>query len=343
MKNLGLASVLGVSGGVFAAGVLAASLMTSNAIQEASTSPPDQNQIAPADTVARSSGGRPAATQNGAVKLSPAINDILRLTKASVGSDVILAYIKNQPRAFNPTADQIIVLKEAGVSADVLAAMVQHRPAPRMAVASARPAVQPQAQPQTQTAPAYVTPPPAAAPTYAPAYENSGSSVYVIPYPTTYNNSYYSDYPRYGWASYTYWPGYYGCGYAPWFSWGHCGHNGHPYYKHGCATPYRYGNYSANHGHYYPRGPYYPGNRGGSGYQTAGYNRGGIRPQQLGSAYGRPAGFQRAAYSGSVGGRSMMPSRSFGYGRSTMARSMGGGFRAGSAMGGGARMGGGRR
>lgn len=339
MKNIGLASVLGVGGGVFAAGVLAASLMTSNAVQEASTS---QKQAAPADSVARSSEGRPVPTQNGAVKLSPAINDILRLTKASVGSDVILAYIKNQPRAFNPTADQIIVLKEAGVSSDVLAAMVQHRPVPRTAVASARPVVQPQPQPQIQTTPTYVTPPPAAAPTYAPAYENSGSSVYVIPYPTTYNNWYYYDYPRYGWASYTYWPGYYGCGYLPWFSWGRCGYKGHPYYNHGCATPYRYGNYSANHGHYYPRGPYYPGNRGGPGYQNVGYNRGNIRPQQLGTAYARPASFQRA-YSGSVGGRSMMPSRSFGYGGSSMARSVGGGFRGGAAMGGGARMSGGRR
>jgi hypothetical protein len=102
--------------------------------------------------------------------LSPEVQEVLKLTKAQMGDDVIVSYITNSGTAFHLTADDMVSLKEQGVSQPVIAAMLQSKaavPVPQPAppvIANPGPApapiVNPAPVPAPQFAPAVVAPPP---------------------------------------------------------------------------------------------------------------------------------------------------------------------------------------
>jgi len=155
-------------------------------------------------------------------QLSGGANDILKLARAKVSDDVILAFVKNSDRRYDLSAGEIIHLREAGVTDRVLAAMITHQPE------------SPVANPPVAASP---TPAPiAAAPQYTEPFASTAaaeiapSSVYVLPGNTTYYYSdswpyysywwWYNPWPYY-WSSWWYYP-YYSCGW--WYS-GDCHDN----------------------------------------------------------------------------------------------------------------------
>lgn len=91
--------------------------------------------------------------------------DAIKLTKAGLSEDVILAQIKNWNQSYTLTADQVIYLNSAGVSASVIKALMAPLPAD---AAPATPADQspgsaPAPAATTQSAPSSTPPPPAPA------------------------------------------------------------------------------------------------------------------------------------------------------------------------------------
>jgi len=168
-------------------------------------------QISVAPNVSSTAPAVPAAP----VRLSYGVADVLKLAKAHVSEDTIIAYVANSGTAYNLTVNEIVYLKEQGVSDHVLTAMLdQHN---KLAVAAAQNVQAAPGPPQAnyseagppQYAPA-VAQPPAMDMQTAPAAA-SDSSVYVIPSSSqTYVYSGY--YPSYAYG-YPYYGGYYGYGY----------------------------------------------------------------------------------------------------------------------------------
>ena len=163
------------------------------------------------------------------------VAEVLKLSHAQVGEDIISSYIQNSGVVYNLSPSDIVYLREQGVSERVVSQMLDQRK--RLAQASAQPSAA-----VTQSQPAYTyaavsDPAPTPAPTYVPS-----SSVYVTPAPTP-------TYPYYGYSPYYYGP-YYGGYYG--------GYYGYPFFGFG----FGYGRYG-----------YYGGYRGGGGY--GGYHGGG--------------------------------------------------------------------
>jgi hypothetical protein len=108
--------------------------------------------------------------QTAPANLTPGLQEVLKLTKAQMGDDVIVSYVNNSGTAFNLSADDLVYLKGQGVSQTVIAAMLQAKaaaPAPQpapAAIASPAPAPTPQPAPAP-----FANPAPAPAPQYAPA------------------------------------------------------------------------------------------------------------------------------------------------------------------------------
>ena len=102
--------------------------------------------------------------------LSPGLQEVLKLTKAQMGDDVIVGYINNSGTAFHLTADDLVYLKDQGVSQPVIAALLQAKaavPAPQPASAVI---VSPAPSPAPQPAPPIIAnPAPGPAPQFAPA------------------------------------------------------------------------------------------------------------------------------------------------------------------------------
>jgi len=57
---------------------------------------------------------------------SPAAAEVMKLSNARVGEDVIRAYVKNCQAPFHLSANAILRLKEAGVTSPVIATMLTH-------------------------------------------------------------------------------------------------------------------------------------------------------------------------------------------------------------------------
>jgi hypothetical protein len=113
-------------------------------------------------------------------KLSPGVDEIVRLAQAGVGDEVLQAYIENSSVAYKLDVDEILYLHDLGLSAEMISTMVRHgqslasQPAPLAAVPSpdANAIAQPAATEAAATAPpadtnpvpvddaAVVTPPP---------------------------------------------------------------------------------------------------------------------------------------------------------------------------------------
>ena len=184
------------------------------------------------------------------VYLSSGGADILKLSAAKVGDDVITAYIKSNGRTYQLSASEIVYLREQGVSDPVVTAMLTKPAIVATTAGQASPQpVQVEAQPaltESSTAAASSTGPQsaptdvAAAPTYVtppPTYVQPSTTVYVYPSPTY---GYYNSAPYYGgyWAypalpfglgfGLGYYGGYHGGGYhGGGYYGGHYGGGGH--------------------------------------------------------------------------------------------------------------------
>jgi hypothetical protein len=189
--------------------------------------------------------------------------DILKLSRAQVGEEVTLNFIRNSGTIYNLAPNDIVYLHNEGVSDRVISAMLDQRrnvpadmaaqtaassapasaPAPVYQDPNAAAAAQASAQYYAQPAPAYAQP----EATYAPA-----STVYTVPYSSPdYYPYYYGGYPYY----YGGYPYYYGPSVAIGFGFGGGGYYG--------------GHYGGYHGGYYGGGHY------GGGYHGGGSGGGG--------------------------------------------------------------------
>ena len=182
-----------------------------------------------------------SASETRPVQLSSGVPEILKLGRAHVGDEVIIAFIMNSGRIYHLSASEILYLREQGVSDQVLTAMLSA--GQNVAATSAQAAPQPVAQPALQPAPtgptavwANSSPQPAPAATqFAPAYVEAAAPVYAQPSPV------YA-YPA-------------------------------PYYGYYDSWPYYWGYPSVSFGFAFGRG-YYGGYHGG-GYHGGGYHGGG--------------------------------------------------------------------
>jgi hypothetical protein len=126
-----------------------------SAQQQSNTQPPPANQ--------------PAAV----VGLPPGVSDVLKLARAGMKEDVILAKLKKDGVSYNLTTDQIIYLSNAGMSQNIIAALMQSR-----ADNGSSAPVSAQAPTAAQQMPAMVEPPPldAASPGSATAPSAAGAA-----------------------------------------------------------------------------------------------------------------------------------------------------------------------
>ena len=213
--------------------------------------------LAPASTEAAS----PApASETRPVQLSSGVAEILKLGRAHVGDEVIIAFVRNSGKSYHLSASEILYLRAQGVSDQVLTAMLTAgqnvaataaqsppQPAPTQPPADwansspeyAPAATQPAPQPASQPAPAYE----AAAPAYAPP-----SAVYAYPAPS-YGDYGYSPY-YWGYPAFSLGFGFGGGYYGGYYGRGYYGYHGGGYY----------GGY---HGGGYHGGGYYHGGGGG--------------------------------------------------------------------------------
>jgi hypothetical protein len=176
-----------------------------------------------------------SASETRPLQLSPGVPDILKLGRAHVGDEAILAFISNSGRTYHLSVSEILYLREQGVSDQVVTAMLNSRQnsAATVAQAAPKPALQPaptgptadwvNSSPQPAPQPAPAAPQPAAqfAPSYveaAPVYAQP-TPVYVYPAPSY---GYYDGWPYYwGYPSVSfgfgfgrgYYGGYHGGGY----------------------------------------------------------------------------------------------------------------------------------
>jgi hypothetical protein len=89
--------------------------------------------------------------QSAPADLSPGLQEVIKLTKAHMTDDVILAYVRNSGAAYTLSANDILYLNSQGVSQSVISALIQAKPsvaapvpAPTLA-AGTPPAMQPPA------------------------------------------------------------------------------------------------------------------------------------------------------------------------------------------------------
>ena len=54
--------------------------------------------------------------QTAPANLTPGLEEVLKLTKAQMGDDVIVSYVNNSGTAFHLSADNLVYLKGQGVS-----------------------------------------------------------------------------------------------------------------------------------------------------------------------------------------------------------------------------------
>jgi len=61
-----------------------------------------------------------------AASYAPNVAEVVKLTKAGLGEEVVLAYVKNSKSPYRLSADDVLALKTAGISSPVLTAMLTH-------------------------------------------------------------------------------------------------------------------------------------------------------------------------------------------------------------------------
>jgi hypothetical protein len=191
-----------------------------------------------------------AAPPAAPVKLPYGVEDVLKLSRAQIGEEIILNYIHNSGTIYNLTPKDIVYLRDQGVSEKVVNAMLGQRqrvelaaqtPPPSNPVGPSTTPVEPQAMPSPENA-APATPE-SAPPGYAEApLTPPASTTYTIPYPAATSAYYGYYYPYYGY----YGPYYYGPSIA--FSFGYPGHY-HYYGGYHGSHAYHGGSYAHGGGH----------------------------------------------------------------------------------------------
>jgi hypothetical protein len=172
-----------------------------------------------------------AGPQEPGTKLPYGVEDVLKLSRANVGEEIILNYVRGSGTIYNLGAKEIVYLRDQGVTEKVINAMLDQRkraevamqPAPVTPVQPTEGAVAPMnadvMSPNGMAAPVDTDP----NATYAQApLTPPASSAYVIPY----SPSYYAPYGYY----YPYYGGWYGPSVAFGFSYGVHGHYGGGHY-----------------------------------------------------------------------------------------------------------------
>src|SRR5262249_19721639 len=112
--------------------------------------PPSPASTAPASAEAPIAADTASSDPNSAVAsaadlpLPPnfpgALAQIIKLTRAGVGENVVLAYVQNSDVHYAPTADETIYSPRCGLPQSVPAAIVNHQPRPTLSkIASAPP------------------------------------------------------------------------------------------------------------------------------------------------------------------------------------------------------------
>ncbi|HUS36075.1 MAG TPA: hypothetical protein VM680_12060 [Verrucomicrobiae bacterium] len=159
------------------------------------------------------------------ISMSHEAGEVLKLVRADVADEVVMAFIKGSRTGFNLTADEIIALHNGGVADEMINEMLaRKKQAPPVIVAAPQPAPQPEPAPQ-QT----VVQQPAPTVTYV---QQQPQTVYV-PAPTTYvyraPYTYYDPYPYYyrGYSAYPRVSFNFGFGhFGGYHHYGHFGHHG---------------------------------------------------------------------------------------------------------------------
>jgi hypothetical protein len=154
-----------------------------------------------------------AARAARAPQLSPAVEEVLKLSKGGVSDAVTLAYIQNSTMSYSMSAQNVLQLQEQGVSPQVIAAMLQRNGEVQRAT---------EANHQAQAAAAAAKTPPAATTAPATTTVATAPSAPVSTVSVTYFGSrpvsYYPSYAYYGPGLGYYYPAYY----APRY-YGYCG------------------------------------------------------------------------------------------------------------------------
>lgn len=119
-----------------------------------------------------------AASETRPVQLSPGVPEILKLGRAHVSDEVIIAFIRNSGTTYHLSVSEILYLREQGVSNPVLSAMLNAQPSVAATAAQAVPQPGPT---YVETAPVYTQP--------SPVYD------YPAPY-----YGYYDYWPYYYWG-----------------------------------------------------------------------------------------------------------------------------------------------
>ncbi len=118
-------------------------------------------------------GATSSHAQAAAPNLSPSLQEIVKLSKAKMSDDVILAYIKNSGVPYSLSADDVLYLNSQGISQPIISALLQSKPA--ALAAPAPPALAAPMPPQQQYPPQQYPPQQYAAPSptplTAPAYQ----------------------------------------------------------------------------------------------------------------------------------------------------------------------------
>jgi hypothetical protein len=177
-------------------------------------------------------------------KLPYGVEDVLKLSRAQIGEEIILNYVHNSGTIYNLGPKDIVYLRDQGVSDKVINTMLDQRK--RVELAAQSTAAQSPAAPNSPAsadanapaaAPAYADP----NATYAEApLTPPASSVYVIPYPA----ASYAYYGPYGY----YYPSYYGGWYGPSVAFGfHFGGHGGFHGGHGSFASHGGGHGGGHH------------------------------------------------------------------------------------------------
>ena len=189
-----------------------------------------------------------------APKLPYGVEDVLKLSRAQVGDDIVVKYVQNSGTIYTLGPQEIVYLRNQGVSDRVINTMLDQRKAVTEVAAQTTPGAS--SIPNAAIVPnASMVPPPPDYNQVAPqaAAPPPESSVYVIPSSPTVAYPYYGYYaPYYGY------PGYWGPSLTFGFGFGGYGY-GHGYY----------------HGGWYGHGGGYHGGYGHGGYGHGGYGHGG--------------------------------------------------------------------
>jgi hypothetical protein len=120
-------------------------------------------------------GGGSAARAQTPANLSPGLQEVVKLTQAHMGDDVITAYVKNSGQSYYLSADDILYLNSQGVSQGVITALLQSKGA-----APAAPTTPGLTQMPVTTPPSVAPATPAPPPTMMPPTQ---TEVYVPPAP----------------------------------------------------------------------------------------------------------------------------------------------------------------